>query len=145
MRLSRARRAGIVTLLALVALAAAACSGDYAAEPTIPSVPFDARLVVVIDSDGLSVEAGEGSADVTLDPPSVPAGSVIAVRNADTDDHRIVAGTTIDTGVMRPGDTTTLVTTTEGDIELTDVPIDGTTAPDGARAITVTVTPRAER
>jgi hypothetical protein len=142
--LARVRRGWILALLGLVALVGAACSGDHAAEPTVPSVEFEPRLVVVIGPDELSVEAGERSDGVSLDPPSVPAGSVIAVRNADIDDHRIVAGTTIDTGVMRPGDTTTLVMTTEGEIELTDGPVEGTAASD-TRAITVTVTPRAER
>jgi hypothetical protein len=82
------------------------------------------------------VDAGERSDGVTLDPPSVPAGSVIEVRNADNDDHRITADTTIDTGIMRPDDTTTVVMTTEGDIELRDV--------DSGDALTITVTARTD-
>jgi hypothetical protein len=98
-----------------------ACAGDQDAEPTIPSVDFSPRLVLVATADGLQVEAGERSEDVSVDPPEVPVGSVVEVRNADTENHRITAGTTIDTGVLEPGDTTTLVMTTEGDLDVREV------------------------
>jgi hypothetical protein len=96
------------------------CAGDREAEPTIPSVDFTPRLVVVVSADGLSVERGERFHDAQLDPPSVPSGSVVEVRNDDSGDHRITAGSAVDTGVMRSGDTTTVVLTNEGETELRD-------------------------
>jgi len=130
------QRRSAVILVAVTLLLFGACAGDHRAEPTIPSVNFAPLLVVSVTADGLTVERGEQDADVSLDPPSLPAGSVVEVRNADSEDHRITAGTTIDTGIMHPGDTTTVVITTEGDVEVRDV--------DSGAALTITVTARTD-
>lgn len=130
------RTRSTLLLIVMFMLVAASCAGDHEAEPTIPSVNFTPRLVVLVDADGFTVEAGERSDGTEMDPPSVPAGSVIELRNADNTDHRITAGTTIDTGVMRPGDSTTVVMTTEGETELRDRV--------GGAMLAITVTPRAD-
>lgn len=114
----------------------AGCASDQDAEPTIASVDFTPRLVVLARDDALAVEPGPRDDGVVLDPPSVPAGSVIEVRNAGNEDHRITAGTTIDTGVMRPGDSTTVVMATAGDVVLRDV--------DSGDTLVITVTARTD-
>jgi hypothetical protein len=129
------RKAFVVMVLGV--LPVVSCGGDHDAEPTIPSVDFTPRLVVVVTgADGLAVEPGGRPEGTQLSPASVPSGSVIEVRNEDSRDHRITAGTTIDTGVMRPGDNTTVVMTTEGDTELRDRETGAT--------LVITVTPRAD-
>ncbi len=114
----------------------ASCAGDHQAEPTIASVDFTPRLVVSVDDGGFSVTRGDtDKAEVTADPPSAPAGTVIEIRNVGTSDHRVTNDSTVDTGIMQPGDSTTVVLTTEGDLELQDA--------GGGATVTIAVTPRA--
>jgi hypothetical protein len=68
--------------------------------------------VLVVDDAGVRAEAGErADPAVHTDPPVVPSGSVIEVRNAGTGDHRLRGDTAFDTGIMRAGEQTTVVLT----------------------------------
>jgi hypothetical protein len=114
----------------------ASCGGDHEAQPTIESVDFSPRLLVSVGDAGFVVTTGDtDNASITADPPSAPEGTVIEIRNTGATDRRVTDDSTIDTGVMQPGDSTTVVLTTEGDLELRD-------AADGA-TVKITVTPRA--
>jgi hypothetical protein len=111
----------LVAVVLGLAVGAVACSGDHRAEPTLGSVNFTPRLVVSVDDSGFEVARGEtDNASITADPASAPAGTVIEIRNAGSTDRRVTNNATIDTGVMQPGDSTTVVLTTEGDLELHD-------------------------
>ena len=113
----------------------AACAGDHPAEPTLGSVNFTPRLIVTVDEAGFGVERGETTnAAITADPPSAPEGTVVEIRNGGSRDHRITTDAAIDTGIMQPGDTTTVVLTTEGELVLHDAASD--------QSLTVAVTPR---
>lgn len=125
---------GLVIGVVLAVASLTSCAGDRDAEPTVASVDFTPRLVLVVSPDGLEVEEGDRPG-ASLDPPSVPAGSVVEVRNDAPDERRVVSGSTIDTGVMQPGDTTTVVLAAEGDVELRDTATGATT--------TIAVTARA--
>jgi hypothetical protein len=116
----------IVRLLAalIVGMAAtglaAACGPDGSAErpyePTLPSPDFRPRLVLAIADDS-PVRASPGErtdAAVSTDPPVVPSGSVISVRNAGGRDHRLKGGESFDTGILRPGEDTIVVLTNPG-------------------------------
>jgi hypothetical protein len=81
-------------------------------EPTLPTVDFRPKLVLVVDDAGVRAEAGERTDPaVHTDPPVVPSGSVIEVRNGGTRDHRLRGDTAFDTGIMRMGEQTTVVLT----------------------------------
>ena len=122
-------------VLGLVPLVAS-CSGDHAAEPTIGSVNFTAKLMVSVDDNGFAVAKGEtDNPAITAEPASAPEGTVIEIRNTGSVDRRVTNEAAIDTGVMQPGDGTTVVLTTQGDLELHD-------AASGA-TLTINVTPRA--
>ena len=117
-------------------LVVASCAGDHQAEPTIESVNFTPRLIVSVDDNGFHVAKGEtDNPSISADPASAPEGTVIEIRNAGSVDHRVTNDAAIDTGVMQPGDSTTVVLTTAGDLELHD-------ATSGA-TLTIDVTPRA--
>jgi hypothetical protein len=114
----------------------ASCGGDHQAEPTLASVNFTAKLVVSVDETGFAVTKGEtDNPAITAEPASAPEGTVIEIRNAGSVDRRVTDEAAIDTGVMQPGDSTTVVLTTPGDLELHD-------AASGA-TLTINVTPRA--
>ena len=119
---------GLVTVVA-------SCSGDHQAEPTIGSVDFTPRLVVSVDDRGFAVAKGDtDNPAITADPASAPEGTVIEIRNSGSADHRVTNEAAIDTGIMQPGDSTTVVLTTAGDLELRE-------AASGA-TLTINVTPR---
>lgn len=118
-----------------LALVTPACAGDHPAEPTIGSIDFTPRLVLEVHDQGFEVSRGDtDDPAVTADPPSAPEGTVIEIRNAGSTDHRVSDGSTVDTGILQPGDTTTVVLTTQGDLDLRDT---GTDA-----SVTVAVTAR---
>jgi hypothetical protein len=130
----RSRWLLVVVVLGLPVLAAA-CAGDHPAAPTIGSVDFTPRLVLQVDEQGFEVDRGvTDDPVVTADPPSAPEGTVIEIRNGGSTDHRVTDGGTLDTGILRPGDTTTVVLTAEGDLDLHDAETGAT--------ITVAVTAR---
>lgn len=111
----------LVLVAVVLASPLVACSGDRGTEPTLPTVELSPRLVVSVDDDGFSVERGDtDDPAITADPPAAPTGTVIEVRNDGDSDNRVSDDDTIDTGVMRPGDTTTVVLTSEGPLELRD-------------------------
>ena len=90
-------------------------SGSRPFEPTLPTVDFRPKLVLVVDDAGVQAQEGErADPAVRTDPPVVPSGSVIEVRNGGTRDHRLRGGTAFDTGIMRPGEQTTVVLTNPG-------------------------------
>ena len=121
-------------------LSMAACSGHAAQTPTVTSVDFtpDAELRVT-DSGPLSFQL---NATETSIPGGTftKAGSVLLVTNDGRDDHRIV-GTlddeqVFDTGTMQPGNTTTIVIGSDGELVVRDLPT--------GRDAHLTVTPRPE-
>jgi hypothetical protein len=133
----RSRWLSLVFVLVGVGLVpvVASCAGDHRAEPTIESVNFTPKLVVSVDDRGFTVAKGESdNSSITANPASAPQGTVIEIRNAGAVDHRVTNDAAVDTGVMQPGDSTTVVLTTEGDLELHD-------AASGA-TLTISVTPR---
>jgi hypothetical protein len=122
----------VAGLVAAAMLPLAACSGDAARTPTVASVDFTPKAELhVPDSGDLTFIFGSPQSDL-------PSGSVLVVVNDGQDDHRIVGtvDTTqvFDTGLMHPGDSTTVVITKDGDLTVRDVP----TGRDGH----LTVTPR---
>ncbi|WP_334143724.1 hypothetical protein [Rhabdothermincola sp.] len=92
------------TLLLALSLPALACRGATPHEPTLPTVDFTPVAIVTASPDGL------GCAMHPVGTPcQVPAGSVIEVRNDGPGERRLQAGEAFDTGIMRPGETTTVV------------------------------------
>ena len=114
----------IVRLLVVVVVGAAAgavlgCGPDGSAgrpfEPTLPTIDVRPKLVLVVTDDAVRAEPGErADPAVRTDPPSVPSGSVIEVRNGGTRDHRLRGGESFDTGIMRVGEQTVVVLTNPG-------------------------------
>jgi hypothetical protein len=113
-------------LLATTALVAG-CTGDHGAEPTIASVDFTPRSVVVVRDDG-TLALGQG--DQTME-----VGSVLVIRNDSDQPRRVRAGTTIDTGLLRPGDSTVVVLSSTGELDLRE-------GDDPARSMRLTVVDR---
>ncbi len=106
----------IVAVLAAVTTTAVAC-GDPVEEPTLPTVDFSPSAVLTVTPDGI----GCALVRVTTGPDcAVPAGSVVEVVNEGADDRRVVADGIFDTGILRPGDTTTVVVTEVGTFRVYD-------------------------
>lgn len=121
-------------------LAAGGCVGTAPREPTLPSTNFSPKVVLERRGDGLRFVRGpREDPAVTIDPTSVPGGSVLEVANLDRRDHRLQAGSTFDTGTLRPDERQTIVLVNDTPdpkvIEITD-------ATDQALKATITVTPR---
>lgn len=135
-------RAATALLGALSVLGAGGCVGTAPREPTIPSTNFSPKLILEVHDDRLAFVRGpREDPAVTVDPASVPGGSVLEVANLGRRDHRLQAGAALDTGTLRPDERQTVVlvndTAENKVIEITD-------ALDGGRSAkaTVTVTPR---
>jgi hypothetical protein len=110
-------------VVALTASISVSCRGDREREPTIPDVDFTPVLIIAVDDEGIRAEQGPRQREgVNVDPPRVPSGSVVELRNAGEDEHRLVGddGNLFDTGIMLPGGTTTLVVTEVGEIDIRD-------------------------
>lgn len=110
-------RPRLATVLLALGLAPALACGDHAPEPQLPEVDFTPVLEIAVDDDGLSVQPGERELDgVSLEPPTVPTGSVVEVRNESSTDRRVVGDDAelFDTGTLRPGDSTVVVLTEPG-------------------------------
>jgi hypothetical protein len=134
----RSRCVPLVSCLIVLGLVPliASCAGDHQAEPTIGSVNFTPRLVVSVDEVGFAVAKGEtDNPAITADPASAPEGTVIEIRNTGSAERRVTNEAAIDTGVMQPGDSTTVVLTTQGELELHDAASEAT--------LMINVTPRA--
>jgi hypothetical protein len=121
-------------LALLVMVTAGACRGDSAPTPTVPSVDFTPKATIAVDdSSPLTVDIGGGGGDLA-------SGSVLLVTNAGHSDHRLVG--TIDTtqvfdsGTLEPGNETTIVVGSDGELHIADLTTD--------REVTVTVTPRTD-
>jgi hypothetical protein len=127
------RRVIIAAILAAVTTTAAAC-GEPIEEPTLPTVDFAPSAILTVTPDAI----GCALLRVTTGPDcSVPAGSVVEVANEGADDRRVVADGIFDTGMLRPGDTTTVVVTEVGTFEVYD-----DAAPE--HTVELVVTPRDE-
>jgi hypothetical protein len=114
-------RAAAVLLMAAIVAAAAACVSSVGNEPTLGTVNFEPKLTVAVGDGTLAITTGPRvDPAVTADPAVVPSGTVIEVRNVGRAQHRLVSGTAVDTGIQRPGDTTTVVltNTTDSDVHL---------------------------
>lgn len=124
-----------VLVVLVLAPLVAGCTGDEGTEPTLTSTDFTPRLVVSIDAQGFEVRRGDtDDPAITADPPSAPSGTVIEISNEGERENRVSNDGTVDTGVLQPGDSTVVVLTTEGDLELHD---------QAGHEVTITVTPRA--
>jgi len=97
-----------VACLAVVVLSTG-CGPDHDAQPTVPSVDFTPRAAVVADDDGVACRPPDGC--------TLPAGSVVAVRNEGSSPRRLRGddGRTFDTGELRPGEQMTLVVGRSGE------------------------------
>jgi hypothetical protein len=107
---------GRLAALAVTVALAAACGPDGSAErpfqPTLPAVDLRPKLVLEVADDGVRARLGDRpDPAVRTDPPTVPGGSVVEVRNTGTREHRLRGGTAFDTGTQRPGEATTVVLT----------------------------------
>jgi hypothetical protein len=111
----RIARGAIVLVLSAVALAVgSACAGSTPAEPTLPSVNFSPKVLIEIRPDGLHYAKGpREDRELLLDPPTFGSGTVSEITNATTTDQRLQGdnGKVFDTGILRPGDKTTVVFT----------------------------------
>jgi hypothetical protein len=100
----------------------------------VASVDFAPKATIeVTDTGALTVDVKDETAGGTLE-----SGSVLLVTNTGQSDHRLV-GTTdstqvFDTGTLEPGNETTVVVVTDGDMKIADLSTD--------REVTITVTPR---
>jgi hypothetical protein len=112
-------RRSAITVATFVALATApAACGEPAEGPTLPTVDFTPAAIIEAGPTGL----GCALFSVTDDRGcTVPVNSVIEVTNVGPDDRRIRGGDAFDTGVMQPGETTTVVLTEVGTIDVHDV------------------------
>ena len=97
-------------LAALIALALCSCSND----PEKPgradgaSLDFTTKAMIAIDDNGISPEVTK-----------VRVGDAITVTNKGTKDHGLTSDT-IDTGTLRPGESTTVFLTATATVELHD-------------------------
>jgi len=100
----------VAAVVAVVALAITGCASG----PTTPgpndgsSLHFDIKATIVVDDAGIQPQ--------TL---QVRVGDAISVVNHGTKDHGL-ASDTIDTGTLRPGESTTAFFTETGTIDLRD-------------------------
>jgi hypothetical protein len=123
---------GALALLVLTPVVAGC--GDREPTPTVASVDFAPKATIeVTDTGALTVDVEDQTAGGTLE-----SGSVLLVTNTGKSDHRLV-GTTdstqvFDTGTLEPGNETTVVVVTDGDMKIADLSTD--------REVTITVTPR---
>lgn len=141
MRRNGSTRTTTVIIAFLIGLLTTGCIGSAPREPTLPSINFAPKLVIELRDNKLNFKRGpREDPAVSIDPPSAPGGSVMEVANLDGRDHRLQAGSTFDTGTLRPGERTTIVlvndTAEDKVVEITD-------AADPANRATITVTPRA--
>jgi hypothetical protein len=139
----------VAAALTVGALGLAACGSDPDALPTVASVDFEPRLVVVADADGIRAEAGgrEGASELDGGDAdwSVPDGSVVVVRVEGSTARRVVgqrtesggddASVLLDTGELQPGDDVIVALTEPGVVDLS---FDG----DGTTLLTISVEPR---
>jgi len=105
-----------VAIALCVSVGLGGCAGTKAAEPTAATVNFAPKTVLAVDEAGITsvpLEVIDGAV-------SLQAGNVIEVANTGTTERR-VTGAGIDTGIMRPGDTTTVVVSKAGEVSVVDV------------------------
>jgi hypothetical protein len=129
------RLAPALTIVVLVVFAAG-CREDRAREPTVPDIDFTPVLVVVVDDETIHIDEGpRQAADVSVDPPEAPPGSVVEVRNDGDADHRVVGndGIVLDTGLLLPGESVTVVLEDVDELELREF-----SRPDDVVVLTVT-------
>ncbi|HEX4903660.1 MAG TPA: hypothetical protein VFV42_12660 [Acidimicrobiales bacterium] len=108
----RARRRAGVAVCALLALTGAACDSDRRAisRDDLPDVPAEPDHVVRLGDDGFDVEDLEVEAD-----------DLVEFRITGDDDHGIRAGTRIDTGLLFPGESTSVIFSDPGRYEVVDI------------------------
>jgi len=106
----------VAALGAVLALGLAGCAGTRAAEPTAATVNFSPKTVFDVSEAGITstpIEVIDGAV-------ALKAGNVVEVSNTGAGEHR-VTGPGIDTGILKPGDTTTVVVTKVGDLQIVDL------------------------
>lgn len=110
---------------------AAGCGPREGAEPTVPSVDFTPRAVVVADDDGIACRPAE---DCTL-----PPGSVVEVRNDGSGPRRLQGdgGRAFDTGELRPGEALVVVLGRAGEGDGEEIEVADPADPDQVLVITV--------
>ncbi|MEI7592124.1 MAG: hypothetical protein WCK41_02755 [Actinomycetes bacterium] len=110
----------VIGLIAAVTMLLGGCSGSATTTPTFGTFDFTPSATLPISDDGALMLT-----DITTGS-DLPVGSIMVVTNVGTNPHRIV-GTVdgaqmFDTGVMQSGNSTTVVISATGTVELRDVP-----------------------
>jgi len=117
---SRPRRTALL-VCGLALVASAGCAGSSAKTPTVASVNFEPKVELHVGDSGPLELSGIDEAR-----PGLPVGTVVVISNDGSNDHRIqgTTGATIlfDTGTLRPGDRTTVVTSSLGPLAVHDLP-----------------------
>jgi hypothetical protein len=124
LRFPAALGASIVGVI-LGAVMACGTGGDAEGpvDPTLAPIDFRSVLVIEVGDEAVRTTAGERvDPAVRTDPPTVPSGAVIEVVNAADGQQRLRGGDTFDTGILLPGERTTVVAVNDGDQPLS-VPI----------------------
>lgn len=112
--------AGVVTLFMLLG-----CGIEVPNDPGVADVDFSPEAVISLKADGISIEP-LGDHDAT----NIPKGTVLEIHNDDSSNRRIRGllskpdgGNDVlyDTGTMLPGDSTTIVLATVGEVTFRDM------------------------
>jgi len=109
-----AHGAAMLVLCAGASVAASACGGSASTEPTLTSVNFSPKVLIEIRPGGLHFAKGpREDRDLLLEPPTFGSGTVSEITNATTTVQRLQGdgGKVFDTGLLQPGDRTTVVFT----------------------------------
>ncbi len=111
------RRSLLVLALATM-VTLAGCDSDRRAisRDDLPDVPRTAAVVVEMGDDGFTVD------EITVDEVEVGTEELVEFVNVGEEDHGIrTEESTIDTGLIFPGESTFVIFDTEGSYELFDV------------------------
>lgn len=127
------RRPTLAAGLVLALVLAAGCGPREGAEPTVASVDFSPRAVIVADDDGLACRPADGC--------TLPPGSVVEVRNDGSGPRRLQGdgGRAFDTGELRPGEALVVVLGRAGEGDGEEIEVADPADP--AQVLPITVLP----
>ena len=103
-------RRSLVTILVAAPMLAAACGG-YGSSPSPVPAPEDPPEGAIV----INIVAVNGAMSFSPNPATIPAGTAVVWRNADTQTHRVVLDDgELDTGYLKPGQSSAPRTLTAG-------------------------------